>query len=720
MTYETDENRSIDISRISAALAEHVKALTTLTEQVHDTHSTFVLNNLEPRLRCGLVRVAVIGITGHGKSTLVNALTEQLILPENPSISSPIPVWIGYRDGETDTVEIYLNENDEIKRENCDLLTFRKKYCYNLRDIMDRDRTRYNNTEFAAAAVQADVLRGNVTLIDTLGISANSVDSRKTIRVLEEGVDAVIFVTRNHQLSEEEIPFIYRYILGCSDDPQSCKKPILPQNLFFVHNAFNGYPSKIAFDERVRIMFAESGLQLSDAEIDEFVKNNIFFVNAYAARLGKLGVYPYRESAPEGSGEEELQCLAELEEDEQWELDGSSREELIAASGMDTLKDAICALGRRLGQGVGETNVSAKRVRNLLSIVDGIIQSANQRITAQNITIAELMTQKAAFDNIEKNDQNTKKQIRTAFQKLGTDYETGFRKLMAFIKDATLKPVCEGYADLRAMPDQFRNDYANIKAMNAQDRANYLEKYILNTVIRDIYENCGTALIRELDERKTSDFKTPFVVLAETKTCMDDQAIILNNIIKQLKENGGDALGMFFPQPLVVDSLIENLKLDLEMKIKAIIADACRLSGQNYTDKHRQVLENCKLTLLQSIIGIFLPENRPQMLWNQIKETILRPLAAAIANDMPGYAEQQILAQTIFAFTAAGTAICDRHVELFTSLKIALNELENQIKQAGQNAAITDTEMTELKEKCEGIRDDIMHILVTLTSGGAA
>lgn len=718
MTDTCENKTSIDISDVSRNLAEHVMALAALTEQVNDTHSTFVLHNLEPHLRSGLVRIAVVGITGSGKSTLVNALTEHLILPENPSISSPIPVWIGYGEGETDAVEVYLNDKGNLTREDCDTLTFRKKYCYNLRDILDRDRTRYNNTEFGMATVQADVLRGNVTLIDTLGIAANSVDSRKTIRVLQEGVDAVLFVTKNAQLNEEEVRFINRYILGCTDDPECNKNRISAKNLLFVHNAFYGFPSKVAFEGRIRTVLEQPALKLTAEEIDECLANNIFYVNAYDERLGKLGAYPYVESAPEGSDEEDMDAFAELEEKEQWQRESTGADKLIAGSGMDILRLAIAGVGRRLGQGNGETNVSAKRVRDLLCIVDGIMQTANLRIQAQNLTVQQLLQQEQTFAAHEKADKTTQDDIRAAFKSLGKDYKEGFNSLMKIITDDTLRQVCVGYAQRLAAPQKFQTDYADIVKMTDNQRADYLEKYILDDVIRNIYINCATELIRELDERRTNQFKTPFAVIAETKKCMDDQAVILNSTVQALKDAGGDALGMFFPQPLVVENLIQSLKLDLEDKIKGIIADACRLSGNDYINKHRNILQQCRLNLLQNVIGLFLPGSRADMLWNKIRNQILDPLANAIVDDMQNFTVVQILEETIDAYNTSCNAICDRHTELFISLKYALNTLRQQVAKANQNATVTESEMLALKEKCKQIRSEIMDMLVTLTSGG--
>src|SRR5699024_3607227 len=101
-------------------------------------------------------------------------------LPENPSVSSPIPVWIGYQDQEASQAEIYLAKEGGLERTTCDLKTFKREYCYNIEDIANRDRSRYNAVEFGAIKTMSPLLEGGLTIIDTLGIAATTVDSRKT------------------------------------------------------------------------------------------------------------------------------------------------------------------------------------------------------------------------------------------------------------------------------------------------------------------------------------------------------------------------------------------------------------------------------------------------------------------------------------------------------------------------------------------------------------
>lgn len=122
-----NQKNNINVSQIGHRLANHVASLAEMTAFMGDSNSTYMLRHLEPSLQQGLVRIAFVGVTSTGKSTAINALVGQLVLPENPSVSSPIPVWIGYQDQEASQAEIYLAGADGLERSNCDLNTFKMR-----------------------------------------------------------------------------------------------------------------------------------------------------------------------------------------------------------------------------------------------------------------------------------------------------------------------------------------------------------------------------------------------------------------------------------------------------------------------------------------------------------------------------------------------------------------------------------------------------------------
>lgn len=696
-------------SDISARLAEHISRLSQMTASVQDTASTFVLNHLEPRLRQGLVRIAVIGTTGAGKSTTINALTECLVLPENPSTSSPIPVWIGYHDAEP-SVEIYRSDNGSVIQEVHSVPDFQRKYCYHMQDIIDKDRTRYNTVEFGAVSLRSPIVQGNVTLIDTLGIAATTVDSRKTIRVLEEGVDAVIFVTNKSQLTLSEQRFLRSHVLGCASraepnaQPVSTSQPILPENLLFVHNCFYGVPSKTAFAEGIRSFYRDCSLELTEEQIDDFATRNVFFIQARNARMGRLGVYPYVDRAPEGCSAEERDAAKELELEEQELLKEAEPAKLVTQSGVPELAEGIRQLSRRLGY--GENAVSVKRIRELVGVVDGVIQSADTRIAGKNMTIIQLNNRKEQFQQIKLDDVADQNTLIDSMNALSEEYVTSFAHLLRDVV-GDLITDCAGQALRTPMPTSFRTQYQAYLRMNRSQREQYLEA-MLPDVVHRIYQYCINQMLNALDERRTDDYATPFAVMEKVKHFMQQQEIVFQGRIDSLKNANAEELGMFFPQPLVVKNLFDKLGQDLQEKVKEIIADACTTGGKAFEETMGKYIKGCSLNLLQGFAGQIFQDKAARWLWSNITKSLFKPLAEDIVRGIPMHAERTIYAQTTDAFRNTRDEICHSHIQLFVSLEITIAQLEAQLKNANAAACRTQEDMQILKQTCEDIRKDIL------------
>jgi len=709
----------VSVSDISARLAEHISTLSSVTRSVGDETSTFILNHLEPRFRQGLVRIAVVGTTGSGKSTAVNALVKHLALPENPSVSSPIPVWLGYHKDSEMIVDIYQNVDGALTKSSCEAPVFRRKYCYNMNDILDKDRSRYNQVEFGAIKMNSPILRNSVTLIDTLGISAASVDSRKTIRVLEEGVDAVIFVTKDSMLTITEMDFLYQYVLCCRSrvdskmtEIRSCG--IKPENLIFVDNNFRGVPDKTAFAQRIRTFYENSGLDLQEQTIEDCINHNIYYINAYQARMGRLGAYPYEKSAPEGSPEQVVAALKKLEEGQLAQMTKIDPSAWIQQSGILELSDAIHQKGLELG--FGKNAVSVKRIQEIITIIDGILQAADNHLTQMHFTVAELQTKKALFESLEVDDRKEQTLIRAAMSRFNREYQESFRNLLSAITE-DLKTDCAGNARRRIMPASLRTQYNAYMQMNKAEKEQYLTA-LLPEEIKFTYEYCVEEMIRALDERRTDDFKTPFAIMEEIRSYIHEQETLFEARIQSLKTAGGEELGMFFPESIIVKELFTKLELDLAEKIKEIIADACISGGKVFESKVMdRCIKHCSLNLVQQLAGLVFPKSAPRRLWDKIKDQLFVPLAEYLVMEMPKHTIESIHEKTAAAFLATQEEICRSHVELFVSLKITLSRLEKQIAHASADIADTEVDMDKLKAVCLDIKKDILQMQHALQNG---
>ena len=708
-------NQILEISTLSARLADHAARLAELIGQIGDPVSAQVLTQLEPRLRQGLVRVAVVGVTGSGKSTMVNALVDRLVLPENPSVSSPIPVWLGWQEGPDALPRIYRVRDGQTVMEVCDSETFRRRFCYNLRDIQDKDRSRYNEVSFSTVGLNAPILRENLTLIDTLGISATAVDSRKTVRVLEEGVDAVVFVTRNSKLNLEEMRFLYRHVLGIDrqEDPSPLApnpRPVLPENLIFVNNNFFGVPNRTEFAERVRSFYRDSGLPLSDGEIQRLAEENCFYINAYHARLGP---YPYARCAPEGSSETELAMLRKREEIEQREWSGCDPAQRTAESGVDALRAALETLGRRLGCGAG--SVSVKRIAELLSIIDGVIHAADRQSTLHHDSIKDLNALRSYLLEMKQDDQVDQGKLEAAMNERCTAYTRSFRRMLDGLLPE-LKKESAQKAKNRIMPSHFRKNYPVYAKMERKDQQEYLNG-LLPELNKYIYEYCCEKLQGALKNRRIDDFKTPLLILEETRALIRSQAVLFNARINQLYQAGGAELGIYFPQPLAVDQLFGTLEQDLVERTQQIIADACKTGGEEFEQKLEPYLRKCRLNFFQNIWAGINRDAGPEMLWENVRKQLFVPLAEHIVEHMPEHTAETVYEKTAEAFHLTTAEICKAHMALFVSLEMGIAKLEADISTADAAADRNATDTGRLKTACEEIKQDILAIQYRLQHG---
>lgn len=697
-------------------LSGHVRALAEMTELMGDDNSTRTLRHLEPRLGQGLVRTAFVGVTSTGKSTAINALIGELALPENPSVSSPIPVWIGYRDEKASQAEIYLTEDGKFKRKTCDLNTFKREYCYNIEDIANRDRSRYNSVEFGAVKTCSRLLEGGLTLIDTLGIAATTVDSRKTIRVLREGVDAVVFVTKSANLNLDEKRFLYRYVLGCrnaqtrSSDSGDIEpfRAVSPENLFFVYNDWYGVPAKAPFIESVCALYRNSDLGMDEAEIRRLAEENVFFINAYRGRLGLLGEYPYVDCAPAGSGEEAVSSLRELEEFEREELEGFDRAELVETSGIPELAEAIKRKAYKLC--FGRNSVAVRRIRELVPVIDGVMNAADKRVGDINLSMAELERRRENFAALREDDAEEQAGITTALMALNQKYRQSFTRLLEDITPDLITD-CAGNALRTAMPLDFRSRFRDYLSMDVEGREQFLRS-MLPEQIKSTYEYCTGQLLKALDERRTDDYQTPFAVMEEVRLFIANQANLLNTRVESLRNMGAANLGASLPESVIVDEIFRQLELDLEEKVKEIIADSCMMSGRRFEESIRRYVSKCKL----GIITKFFPQ-AADWLWNKITKNLFAPMAEAVVNGMSDYTSSNIFLETTAAFDMTKTKICMSHIKLFVSLEVTLSELEERLRAKSGERTQESEKAAELKRKCEEIKSDILYMQSSLQNG---
>ena len=340
---------------VGQTLAEVSRALGQLTD---DRMTRQVLETNAVHLQLGAVRLMLLGSSGAGKSTMINALLRCIAVPESGLTSSPIPVW--FTAGAGTRYSVYEDtDKGPVLLEEPERDAFIRKYCFNVSDILDDKRSRFDRVGWAKAEVDSPLLQQTgVTLIDTLGIGVTDADTVKTLKVIDGGMDLVVFVTADHvQMQQDDIDFLREKVLGLGD--RQVPYPISPDQLLLVYNDHGAGGTYTQMQSAVDKLLKGCAPE----EIQRFKENNLFIVNALAARLGRCGAYDYHHFAPEGTPEMLLESLKKQTERDRQAL--TERAEQIAeqAAVFQQLEDKLRLMA--YGQMHADSGVVMRRIIRL-------------------------------------------------------------------------------------------------------------------------------------------------------------------------------------------------------------------------------------------------------------------------------------------------------------------------------------------------------------------
>lgn len=675
-------------------LVRAAEGLASAASDMGDKLNAAGLRLLIPRLRQGLVRVAVIGATSSGKSALINAMLGRLVVPENPNVSSPIPVWIGYNEGapEVTIYKSHADAPDQMETEDCSVKTFQVQYCYNAEHFKKRDEDHFSDIRYGAVGVESDCLRNGAVFIDTLGIAASAVDTAKTHGVLEEGVDLVLFVTKNNSFTSTERNFIQDYLLGVSDK-HKVYHPIAPRNILFAVNPFGlAAPDRTAVESSIREVLAPCGLSMEDMEA--LLQNNVFYINALKGRYAACGSYPYAELAPAGSTERDKKNLTLKQADEEDILSCDSKEALWDASGVGGLLEGLASHVRR--QSFGADSAVVRRIRELSSLAGQLQLAASNRLTAATAVQAELNATKAALAVQESSIGQEKTQISKAVKNLQNEYIEAMAKAYSDTAEQMKKDCVERARDY-PMPEDFDVHWNKFRHLDDQHKQQYLELF-LPVLKDDIQARCIDVVLSKMAEND------PGLVLEKTRGFIQDTGTTLNAYVQELKDCGANALGIPLPTRESIEALNGQLRKDLEDSVAGAIKQSIADAGSRFQQKMTRYIHSIQWGPLG--LFDFLPHGK-NAFWRQVRNMVLVPLAKQLADEVTVIAKnadgpQSTLAVQISgSFSAMEGSLRDNLTSLLTLVTIRVTELEKEI--ASQESK-NDDELARyeaLKERCQ-------------------
>lgn len=251
------------------------------------------------RLQQGPIRAVVMGVSSAGKSTVLNALSGSIVVPEGSHTTSPVPVWI-YSDGKAQfspDVRIYKTKGENTlpsaKNNNIGIYPFITDYCYTPTEAA-RGTARDKNTgkdkyeDVAAAAVNVNVetqriYKSGITFVDTPGIGVSIGDNVRVDDVISCGCEFVVVVFR--EMHKETKDFLRSQFV----ENEAPLRDILKKGrVYAVHNYTDAGTD------------ADAVAQI-ESTFDGQLKDRLFMINARYARQQNCGYYDYKGLLPNSS-----------------------------------------------------------------------------------------------------------------------------------------------------------------------------------------------------------------------------------------------------------------------------------------------------------------------------------------------------------------------------------------------------------------------------------
>lgn len=295
------------LQRHFEALLGYAEHLYAVAQDQNDAKAAELIREQWFRLKQGPVRTLVLGVSSAGKSTLINAMAGQIVVPEGKQTTSPIPVWVYRDDTPPEKPRIRLLKKDGIKLENCGRFNYLTDYCYTAAEAgKGTGQEKYRDLKAAVVDVNSDALAAaGVTLVDTPGIGVSKGDNARVREVLADGCEMLIIVFMD--LQQQEVKEYFADLLVEEDAPL---KTLLDQGrVFLVMNATDEKHSDAyaVMDARAHIRDAFNGWDGED---------RLFVFNALYARICACGVYAYQDLLPNGHSDEEMRHAEETEHKE--------------------------------------------------------------------------------------------------------------------------------------------------------------------------------------------------------------------------------------------------------------------------------------------------------------------------------------------------------------------------------------------------------------------
>ncbi|MBF1990836.1 dynamin family protein [Fischerella thermalis] len=283
--FGSDLEKATRVRRDTAEILDKIAEILMKAESVGENNSGKLgfeqdityLNNVSKNLRQGVFRLLVLGDMKRGKSTLLNAIIGEKILPTGVNPCTAVLTIVRY--GENKQVTIHFNDNKPP--ESMDFDTFKKGYTIppdEAKKLEEEGTPAFPDVEYAVIEYPLDILEKGVELIDSPGL--NDTESRNNLALgYINNCHAILFVLSATQpLTQAERRYLENYIHGRE------------LATFFLINNWDLIAQKIEHEDElpeaentIRQVFASNLFAYCQVNGKNFYEQRVFELNSLAA-----------------------------------------------------------------------------------------------------------------------------------------------------------------------------------------------------------------------------------------------------------------------------------------------------------------------------------------------------------------------------------------------------------------------------------------------------
>lgn len=650
--------------------------------------------NLET-LKLGWIHIALVGQTSCGKSTVINALSEDIVVPENPMTATPIPTYIAKTVADTDTQRVTVFPEDEKKKsKELTRKEFLTQFCYNVEDQRGDNpkRLRFKEDRFAVVHTKGELFDKGAVLLDTLGSGATEFDNIKTSTILKGNVDILIYIVGTNMLTASDIAFLQCYVLGYSPKEAEIKKmnysvdkPIItPDKLIILGNDKTGI-LRGGLVESIKRVFKSDDCKLSGAQIAQFCEKNVWIANALYGRLDGAGFYDYVENAPVGSDDiylddalglnrKQKRYMYEIEDKEKAALADIEKWKKfkghISSVCDDCFDDENDFIKNKCFKVIADFNEAKQLFGNTITELSGNLGDIKSRIEK---------LEKISIDigvKIEKIPQDTNNMSHRMIKCVNSCLNSDLEAILITVYGDLIN---EKLGEMNEVPNDLPT-FSSVKKMTDAERLKALEP-IIKPIISNLLSQCGYKVgsyLWELTGSESEDITddVPIKHYRAVINYLNGHISNLLGIVSQMKDADVSIVGVVLPSKDDLTKIGYNMEARILKAIESSF-DAMADTKNWVSVFNTSVARVLKQGFFGSIASWFKGGVTNQDFWDKIRNVLIPQITLKMGLDAIQNIEDSIRPSVNTAYSSVEHSIRDIYVQCKYDCDAAIQKMKD-------------------------------------------